>query len=65
MIRQIPAEGYENLVYTYSDEQFKIRQIETGIVYDTAYDVAPCRYTYEETDEKIEPIPPLPEEVID
>lgn len=33
---------------------FKIRQVETGIVYDDAVDVIPCRYTYEATDEPIE-----------
>lgn len=37
------------LVHTYSDEHKKIRQIETGIVYDDAIDI-PNRYTYEETD---------------
>lgn len=42
------------LVRTYSDSGLKIRQIETGDVYDDAVDVAPCRYTYEETDEPIE-----------
>lgn len=34
----------------YSDEGKKIRQIETGILYDEAVDVVPCRFTYEETD---------------
>ena len=47
----------------YSDEDFRIRQIETGIVYDDAVDVIPCRYTYEETDEKIEHIPE-PQEIL-
>lgn len=47
----------------YSDEDFKIRQIETGIVYDDAVDVVPCRYTYEETDEPIEPPEPPVEEI--
>lgn len=39
-----------NLIRHYSDENFKIKQIETGIIYDEAIDVMPCRYTYEETD---------------
>ena len=39
----------------YSDLDLKIRQIETGIVYDDAVDVLPCRFTYEETDEPIVP----------
>lgn len=42
----------------YSDEDFKIRQIETGVVYDDAVDVVPCRYTYEETDIPIDPPEP-------
>ncbi len=46
------------LYRTYSDEGFKIRQIETGIVYSEAIDVENTPYTYEETDEKIEPIEP-------
>ena len=39
-----------NLIRHYSDENFKIRQIETNRIYDEAIDVIPCRYTYEETD---------------
>lgn len=38
----------------YSDEGYKIRQIETGSIYDDAIDVVPCRYTYEETDIPVE-----------
>lgn len=44
----------DKLVKTYSDEGFRIKQIETEIVYDEAIDVIPLRYTYEETDEKVE-----------
>ena len=40
-------------VHHYSDLNLKIRQVETGIIYEDAVDVVPCRYTYEETDEKI------------
>lgn len=42
-----------NLYRTYSDENYKIRQIETGIIYDEAIDVETSTYTYEETDEPI------------
>ncbi len=42
------------LVRHYSDEDYMIRQIETDILYEDAVDVVPCRYTYEETDIKIE-----------
>lgn len=38
----------------YSDSGLRILQYETGIVYDDAVDVIPCRYTYTETDELIE-----------
>lgn len=38
----------------YSDMELKIRQIETGIIYEDAVDVIPCMYTYEETDIPIE-----------
>ena len=43
-----------NLYRTYSDEGFKIRQIQTGIIYDEAIDVDFAEYTYEETTEKVE-----------
>lgn len=39
----------------YSDQNFKIRQVETGRIYDDAVDRYPCKWTYEETDEPIEP----------
>ena len=38
----------------YSDSGMKLRQVETGILYDDAVDVIPCRYTYEETDVPVE-----------
>ena len=46
----------EKIVRHYSDQKFKIKQVETGAVYDDAYDLIPCKYTYIETDEKIEEI---------
>ena len=46
----------------YSDKNVKLIQKETGILYDDAVDVIPCKYTYEESDEPIEvieePTPP-------
>lgn len=38
----------------YSDKFVRILQNETGIVYNDAVDVLPCKYTYTETDEPIE-----------
>ena len=46
----------------WSDEGFRLRQAETGILYDDAVDVVPCRYTYEETKEKVESAVAQPEE---
>ena len=43
-----------NLYRTYSNENYKIRQIKTDTVYDEAIDVEEAGYTYEETEEKIE-----------
>ena len=50
----IKTENKGDLVYTYSDEGYLIRQVETGIIYGEAYDTYPCRFTYEETSEKAE-----------
>lgn len=43
----------EHLIRQYSDKGVKIKQVETGIVYDEAIDLIPCEFTYEETDERI------------
>ena len=42
------------LYRTFSDAGFRIRQVETNVVYDDAVDVDGAPYTYEETDEPIE-----------
>lgn len=42
------------LYRTYSDKNFKIKQIETGIIYDDAIDLEESTYTYEETNYTIE-----------
>ena len=39
-----------NLIYTYSDKNMKIKQVQTNILYYEAIDTLPCGYTYEETD---------------
>ena len=44
----------------YSDENMMIRQIQTGILYEDAVDVLPCKYNYEETDIPIDPVEPEP-----
>ena len=40
----------------YSDQNVKLRQIETGCLYEDAVDKVPCVYTYEETDVPIEDV---------
>ena len=53
-----------DLIRHYSDANMKIRQEETGIIYDEAVDVVPCRYTYTETSEPIESVnEPFTEEI--
>lgn len=42
------------LYKTYSDEGYKIEQVETGVIYDEAIDVEDSNYTYVETEEKID-----------
>ncbi len=42
------------LYRTYSDENYKIKQLETNDIFDEAIDIESSNYTYEETDEKIE-----------
>ena len=43
-----------NLYRTYSDEGYKIKQNETGFIYDEAIDIEGANYTYTETDKLIE-----------
>lgn len=44
----------EHLVRHYSDKGMKLKQVETGILYDEAIDIIPCKYTYEETSKRAE-----------
>lgn len=57
----IQTEMIGERILHYSDQGMKIRQIETGKLYEDAIDVMPCQYTYEETDIPI----PVDEEEID
>ena len=43
-----------NLYRTYSDEGYRIKQVETEKIYDEAIDVENANFTYEETEEKID-----------
>ena len=50
----ILTEMIDGRIRHYSDDGRKIRQLETGNLYEDAVDVIPCIYNYEETDEYIE-----------
>ena len=50
----IIQEEINGFIHTYSDEKFRIKQVETGLIYDDAMDVEQKEYV--ETDEKIEEI---------
>ena len=52
LIQEIITIDGRELQKTYSDA-YKIRQIETGILYSVAVDATPCAYTYEVTDEPL------------
>ena len=44
----------DTLIRHYSNDGKVLLQVETGIEYEEAVDVVPCRYTYKETDRQIE-----------
>ena len=59
----IITEAYaDHLILHRSSAGLRIRQRESGALYNEAIDVTPCPYTYEETEE---PIEALPEELLD
>lgn len=41
------------LIKHYSDSNYMLLQVETGIKYSDPIDVVPCKYTYKETDKLI------------
>lgn len=48
----------------YSDQGVKLRQTETGTLWNDAINAIPCRYTYEETDNPCDPPEPTAEEIL-
>ena len=52
-------------VLHYSDRGMKIRQVETGFLFDDAGDFIPCAYTYEETDIPVDSLVEPEEEIED
>ena len=54
LIRHWANEISENNDEEFEKATYKIKQVETDIIYDEAVDAIPCRYTYEATDLPIE-----------
>lgn len=52
--QKITRDDGVKLIRTYSSKGLKIRQNETGIIYDEAVDLEDSGFSYEETDIKIE-----------
>lgn len=48
----------KTFLHTYSDT-YVLEQVETGVLYDEAYDIIPCVYTYVESEEEL----PIDEQV--
>lgn len=48
----------DKLIRHYAEDEngkhYKIRQVETGVEYDEAVDLLPCRFTYVVTDKEIQ-----------
>lgn len=48
----------EKLIRHYAEDEqgvkYYIKQVETGVEYDEAVDILPCRYTYVVTDNLVE-----------
>lgn len=55
IIQEIVVVNNRQLKHTYSSENKYIRQIETGVVYNEAYDTLKSNYNYLELDMEIEP----------
>lgn len=54
LISQIIEVNGRSLIKHESDSGKYIRQVESGIEYESAVDALPCKYTYEETERDIE-----------
>ena len=50
LIQEIITINNTQLKHTYSSTKNYIKQIETGVIYDQAYDLTDREFTYEETD---------------
>lgn len=61
----IIVENVGNRERRYSNLGVKLRQVETGNLYDDAVDKVPCAYTYEETETPVDSYPMEPQDALD
>lgn len=54
ILTEIIDHGTVQVIRHYSDNNLRLRQIETNELFDDAVDIMPCQFTYEETDIPIE-----------
>jgi len=54
ILTEIIDHGTVQVIRHYSDNNLRLRQVETNELFDDAIDVMPCAFTYEETDIPIE-----------
>lgn len=50
ILTEIIDHGTVQVIRHYSDNNLRLRQIETNELFDDAVDIMPCQFTYEETD---------------
>lgn len=55
----------EGFIKTYSSDEKNIKQVESGIIMQSAIDVYPCPYNYIETDENPPESEPDAAEILD
>lgn len=57
---ELKTEYFNKFIKHYAEDEngvkYKIKQNETGIVYDEAVDLIPCKYTYSVTKNKVEEV---------
>ena len=61
----IIAKNGARMIRTYSDKGFRLRQVQTGIIYDEAIDVENSGYTYIETEDRADGEELEPQEALD
>lgn len=61
----ITAKNGARMIRTYSTDGLRLRQDQTGVIYDEAIDIENSGYTYTETEERAEGEELEPQEALD